>query len=64
MGYPIPKVGAAMKLGRLATLAGRPTRHVGPLSPTFSQSTDLTPAINTPLLLPAESVKKVRFSFL
>jgi hypothetical protein len=43
MGYQMPKVGAAMKLGRLATLAGRPARQVGPMSPTFGQSTDLTP---------------------
>jgi hypothetical protein len=39
----MPKVGVAMKLGYSATLAGRPVRQVDPLSPTFGQSTDLTP---------------------
>jgi hypothetical protein len=34
-----------------------------PPEPTFGQSTDLTPPINTPVLLPVESVKKVKFSF-
>jgi hypothetical protein len=43
MGYPMPKVGVAMKLGCPATLAGRSSGQVGPLSPTFGQSTDLTP---------------------
>jgi hypothetical protein len=34
-GYPMPKVGVDMKLGCLATLAGRPAYQVGPPEPHF-----------------------------
>jgi hypothetical protein len=41
-GSVTPNVSATRKLGCLTTLASRPVWQVGPLSPTFGQSTDLT----------------------
>jgi hypothetical protein len=55
-GYPMPKVGADTKLGCLAGLTS------GPPEPHFRPKHRLNSPINIPLLLPVESVKKVRFS--
>jgi hypothetical protein len=62
MRYPMPKVGKAMKLGRLATLASWPACQVGPQAH-IRPKHQLKPPINTAVLLPAKSLKKVRFSF-
>jgi hypothetical protein len=64
-GYQMPKVDATMKLGCPATLAGGLAGLTsGPSEPHFQPKHRLKPPIKTPVLLPAEGLKKVRFSFL
>jgi hypothetical protein len=61
--YPLPKGGARRKLGRPAQLHGRSADLTcGPHAPNLRLEHRLTPPINTILLPPVESVKKVRFS--
>jgi hypothetical protein len=51
-GYPMPKVGSAMKLGRSATLADRPAWQVPPPEPHFQPKHQINPSINTPYSAP------------
>jgi hypothetical protein len=57
-GHQMLKVGAAMKLGRPATLAGRSAWQVLPPEPHFQPKRQLNPPINTPVLLPEDVWRK------
>jgi hypothetical protein len=61
--YPMPKGCARRKLGRPTKLHGRPAGLTsGPHANNLRLEHCLTPPLNTTMLPPVESVKKVRFS--